>query len=234
MEISHIFLKHCEPIKEIDGQPVNGDVQNMAMDYVINAMLIDACIGKMPDGGLYEPQYAGQTWLKVYRELMKMDEADRPKPQPWGGKVGAPEDGNGNLLQGADLDQHNANIDQRVFQAAQVAKAAGKLPSSLEELVEQMRQSRSIGVMFSTVSSVVTSLTTTWRKPQRRQWFDNDIYMPSIERMGIGDVVVAVDTSGSVATHELQQFLGELNRISEDHKPRFICQSSPVTLASSQ
>ena len=77
-EISHIFLKHCEPIKEIDGQPVNGDVQNMAMDCVINAMLIDACIGKMPDGGLYEPQYAGQTWLKVYRELMKMDEADRP------------------------------------------------------------------------------------------------------------------------------------------------------------
>ena len=76
--------------------------------------------------------------------------------------------------------------------------------------------------MFSTASSVVTSLTITWRKPQRRQWFDNDIYMPSIERMGIGDVVVAVDTSGSVATHELQQFLGELNRISEDHKPRSV------------
>ena len=45
-EISHIF-KHCEPIKD-DGQPVNGDVQNMAMDYVINAMLIDVRIGKMP------------------------------------------------------------------------------------------------------------------------------------------------------------------------------------------
>ena len=222
-EISHIFLKHCEPIKEIDGQPVNGDVQNMAMDYVINAMLIDACIGKMPDGGLYEPQYAGQTWLKVYRELMKMDEADRPKPQPWGGKVGAPEDGNGNLLQGADLDQHNANIDQRVFQAAQVAKAAGKLPSSLEELVEQMRQSK---VDWRDVLNRFIGGDQpddyTWRKPQRRQWFDNDIYMPSIERMGIGDVVVAVDTSGSVATHELQQFLGELNRISEDHKPRSV------------
>ena len=142
----------------------------------------------------------------------------------------APEDGNGNLLQGADLDQHNANIDQRVFQAAQVAKAAGKLPSSLEELVEQMRQSK---VDWRDVLNRFIGGDQpddyTWRKPQRRQWFDNDIYMPSIERMGIGDVVVAVDTSGSVATHELQQFLGELNRISEDHKPRSVT-VIPVTL----
>ena len=38
----------------------------------------------------------------------------------------------------------------------------------------------------------------------------------------MGDVVVAVDTSGSVSTAELQQFLGELNNITDDHKPRSV------------
>ena len=222
-EIGHIMFEHCTPIDEIDGKPVNAEVQNMAMDYVINPILIDGNVGEMPEGGLYDPKYHGWSWLKVYRELMKMDESDRPQPQPWGGNVGSPEDSNGKPIEGAELEQYKAGIAQRVFQAAQVAKAAGKLPAAIEELVKTMRQSK---VDWRDVLNRFIGGEQpddyTWRRPQKRQWFDNDIYMPSIERMGIGDVVVAIDTSGSVATEELQQFLGELNRISEDHKPRSV------------
>ena len=222
-EIGHIVFNHCVPIEEIDGKPVDHEVHNMALDFVLNPILIDGGVGEMPEGGLYDPKYHGKSWLQVYRDLMKMDKSDRPEPQPWGGNVGSPEDKNGKPLDGAELEQHKASIAQRVFQAAQVAKAAGKLPAAIEELVKDMRQSK---VDWRDVLNRFIGGEQpddyTWRRPQKRQWFDNDIYMPSIEHMGIGDVVVAVDTSGSVATHELQQFLGELNRITEDHKPRSV------------
>lgn len=222
-EIGHIVFNHCVPIDDIDGQPVNHEVHNMALDFVLNPILIDGGVGEMPDGCLYDPKYHGWSWLQVYRDLIKMDEADRPQPQPWGGNVGSPEDKNDKPLEGAELEQYKAGVAQRVFQAAQVAKAAGKLPAAIEELVKHMRQSK---VDWRDVLNRFIGGEQpddyTWRRPQKRQWFDNDIYMPSIERMGIGDVVVAVDTSGSVATNELQQFLGEMNRITEDHKPRSV------------
>ena len=222
-EISHIFLKHCEPIKEIDGKPVNAEVQNMAMDYVINAILIDGSIGEMPEGGLYDKQYAGQTWLKVYRELMQMDENDRPKPQPWGGNVGAPEDENGNQLQGSKLEQFNASLDQRIFLAATGAKSVGKLPSAIAELVERMRRSKvDWRDVFCRFIGGDQPDDYTFRKPNKQVWYTQGVYMPSIDKIGVGDVVVAIDTSGSVSSAELQQFLGELYNITEDHKPRSV------------
>jgi predicted metal-dependent peptidase len=34
----------------------------------------------------------------------------------------------------------------------------------------------------------------------------NDIYMPSMENETIGEVIVAIDTSGSIGTVELTEF----------------------------
>ena len=48
------------------------------------------------------------------------------------------------------------------------------------------------------------------------------VVSPSIEKIGAGDVVVGIDTSGSVSRRELKFFLGEINAISEDIKPRSI------------
>ena len=222
-EISHIFLKHCDPIKEIDGKPVNAEVQNMAMDYVINPILIDGNVGEMPEGGLYDPKYHGWSSLKVYRELMQMDESERPQPQPWGGNVGSPEDDNGNEMQGSELEQFNATIDQRVFLAATGAQSAGKLPSAIAELVERMRRSKvDWRDVFNRFIGGDQPDDYTFRKPNKKVWYTQGIYTPSIDKIGVGDVVVAVDTSGSVSTAELQQFLGELNNITDDHKPRSV------------
>ena len=62
-EIGHIVFQHCNPIKEIDGKPVDPEVHNMALDYVLNAILIDGNVGEMPEGGLYEPRYHGWPWI---------------------------------------------------------------------------------------------------------------------------------------------------------------------------
>jgi predicted metal-dependent peptidase len=49
----------------------------------------------------------------------------------------------------------------------------------------------------------------TWRRPSKR-FLGQDIYMPSTVGESMGDLVVAIDTSGSIGSKELQVFLSEV------------------------
>ena len=107
--------------------------------------------------------------------------------------------------------------------AAASAKGMGKLPAAIAELVEQMRRSKvDWRDVFNRFIGGDQPDDYTFRKPNKKVWYTQGIYTPSIDKIGVGDVVVAVDTSGSVSTAELQQFLGELNNITDDHKPRSV------------
>jgi predicted metal-dependent peptidase len=46
--------------------------------------------------------------------------------------------------------------------------------------------------------------------------------LPSVERQGLGEIVIAVDTSGSIGRIELEQFAGEISAISEETQPEAI------------
>jgi predicted metal-dependent peptidase len=48
------------------------------------------------------------------------------------------------------------------------------------------------------------------------------LYLPSVHRSGIGTVVIAVDTSGSIGRKELEQFAAEISAISDEAKPEAI------------
>lgn len=52
----------------------------------------------------------------------------------------------------------------------------------------------------------------TWRRMNKRH-MANDIYMPSVENETIGEIVVAIDTSGSIGGKELSEFATELASI---------------------
>jgi predicted metal-dependent peptidase len=45
------------------------------------------------------------------------------------------------------------------------------------------------------------------------------LYLPSVERSGAGEMVIVVDTSGSIGPTELEQFAGEINAIAVDVEP---------------
>ena len=63
----------------------------------------------------------------------------------------------------------------------------------------------------------------TWRKLNKRQLV-NDIYLPSVEDETIGEVVVGIDTSGSIGTRELTAFATELASVCE------LCQPEQVRI----
>jgi predicted metal-dependent peptidase len=52
-----------------------------------------------------------------------------------------------------------------------------------------------------------------------RRHLANDMYLPSVENETIGEVVVAIDTSGSIGTRELTEFATELVSICEIAQP---------------
>jgi predicted metal-dependent peptidase len=51
---------------------------------------------------------------------------------------------------------------------------------------------------------------------------DDGVYFPSILREGAGEIVVGIDTSGSIGKKELTTFFSELNAIAEEVIPERI------------
>ena len=68
-------LSKAGEIRYADGVilPYDGDLMNIAMDYVINDQLIVAKIGKMPEGGCHLPKVVNGDMgvLDAYRAIYK-------------------------------------------------------------------------------------------------------------------------------------------------------------------
>lgn len=215
-EVLHVAFKHMLRRGERDAER-----WNVACDHAINHILLDGGF-ELPDGGLFDPQFKGMGAERIYDQLgSDPDQQDQPACG-WGGVVDATAD-DGSDLSPSEAKQLEASIDQRVMLAAAGAKSVGKLPSAIQELVDEMRRSKvDWRDVFNRFIGGDQPDDYTFRKPNKKVWYTQGIYTPSIDKIGVGDVVVAIDTSGSVNTAELQQFLGELNNITEDHKPRSV------------
>ena len=90
-------------------------------------------------------------------------------------------------------------------------RMGAKIPRTIEELLEPKVNWREVLKEFVT-NAVRGSDEFTWRKFNKRH-IANDIYLPSMENDTIGELVVAIDTSGSIGGPELTEFASELASI---------------------
>jgi predicted metal-dependent peptidase len=195
---------------------------NMACDYVINHKLSETDAYKkgwikMPDGGLLDNQYAGMNTQQVFNLL---------PPQPKGDKG----DGTGinpfdehdwdgaQEMSAEDSKELAKEIDEAVRQGAIMA---GKMGSGglrdISELLQTKKDWRELLRDFVTTTCAGKDYST-WRKPNRR-YIGMDIMMPSSISEAIGEIVVAIDTSGSIGQIELNKFLAEVKGICDQVKP---------------
>jgi predicted metal-dependent peptidase len=107
-------------------------------------------------------------------------------------------------------------------QAIRAAKACGHEPANLDRPLSESRQSKQDWrtILRDFVAATAPS-DYRWTPPNRR-YIASGLYLPSVERTGIGTIVVAVDTSGSIGTEELEQFEGEISAMSDEAKPESI------------
>jgi predicted metal-dependent peptidase len=190
---------------------------NIAADYIINDLLEIEKIGSRIKGTLYDPalvKEGNNTTEGVYRLLP--DSAKDKQPGDAGGSFDEVMDGGQDE---ASIAQKEAEMRVKVVQAANAAKMAGKFSGNLERMVKSFTRSRTdwraVLRRFLT-ERAKTELS--YARPKRR-FLAEDIYLPSLTGEKLGEIVVAVDCSGSVGEEELKSFSGEIQAICEDAHP---------------
>ena len=189
---------------------------NQAADYVINKLLIDDSIGRMPDVGLYsEGIYAdgGGTSDGIYN-ILPEEEGDG---DGYGGS-GMDEclDAEGTPQ---EVEQQQAEMKVQVAQAAQAARMCGKMSAGMEKIVDEILNPKVDwrDVLQRFVEKCKDDQRT-WSRPSRR-FIQQGLYLPSQSGEAMGPIVFGVDCSGS-CIDDIPQFTNEVRTVFEDQKPR--------------
>lgn len=213
-EAYHRILKHHLRMGKRDAE-----LWNIACDYAINPIIIQSGL-VLPEGALIDAKFKGMSAEKIY-DLLKQDQGDdgnggggsgQPQPQEWGNV----EDQGGGMSED-QIKSEEATINAQVVMAVNSMKTeAGKLPANIKEIIDEMKRSQ---IDWKDVLRRFVGGDQpegySYRRPNRRQWYLNEVITPVSNKIGCGDIVVGIDTSGSVSSVELSHFLGELNAIAE-------------------
>ena len=215
-EVMHVTNKH--PLRE--GKR-DHRLWNIATDYAINPIIIDAGL-ELPRDGLHDPRFKGMSAEKIYT-LLQSGEGKIPEDDGWSfGEIEAPTNDDGSAMSDSEMDQLETEINVKVLSAHANAKMRGKVPAGIEGLIEEMstpqvdwRDKLRVFVGGDQPDDF------TWAKPNKK-FMPHGIYLPTVEHFGAGDIVIGCDTSASVSDKELALFLGEINGLAQDMQPRSI------------
>ena len=191
---------------------------NQAADYVINKLLTDEGIGKMPEQGLLDDniyKQGGGTSDGIFNLL-----PDTPKDGQGNGGQGQPldscEDGQGSP---AEVSQQQAEWKVKVAQAAQSAKMMGKMSAGLERLVDEILKPKvDWRDVLQRFVVKCRSDQRSWARPNRR-FLSQGLYLPSVSGESLGEIAFAVDCSGSIGQDEINQFASEITTVWQDQRP---------------
>lgn len=203
---------------------------NIAGDYAINPMLTDAGF-RLPEGGLNDPAFRDMSAEEIYTKIPdppkggggqgggKKDGQGHGKCPPDPGRCGAVMDApgeDGGPPTQAELAQAEQEAKIAVAQAAQQAKAMGRLPAGIERMLEDMLAPKlPWRELLRRFMDQAAKTDYSWVPPNRR-FIHRGMYLPSFESEDLGEVAIAVDTSGSVSHEEVAQFAGEISAILEE------------------
>jgi len=229
----HIALRHL--LHSRDLFKANRDRANRAADFVVNDIIVslkDKTLCKLPEGGCYDPKYHNMNMREVYRMLEEEEEDGGGKGEDGqdsgsgGGEhqfdehdFEAQSEGGGDPVEKAK--QIDAQIDRALREGALLAGRLGiDLPRAITEILDPVIDWRKELAEFVTASCKGKD-EYTWRKFNRRL-IPSDLYMPTVEDESIGEIVVAIDTSGSIDQEQINEFATELVSIAEAVQPDVI------------
>jgi predicted metal-dependent peptidase len=232
----HVALKHIPRNKDLWKE--DSRLANASADYVVNDIIEnmkDKAHIKLPDGALYHPQFHNWSLREIYTFLKKNGK---------GGGGGGKGDGTGLKNSGSgggefpidSLDEHDwesqeltpedakkleEKIDKSLREGGIMAGRMGaKVPRAIGDLLEPKVDWREVLRDF-VASATKGKDEFTWRKFNKRM-LANDMYLPSLENESIGEIVVAIDTSGSIGQEQLNEFATELASICDTCSPEVV------------
>lgn len=216
---------------------------NIACDYAINPLLVDAGL-KLPEGVLLENRFRVMSAEQIYNLLESEEDADpdddndqqfQDSSDPNGSQNGnessdpsAPEtDGGIGQVLDAPCEGDDSPTEQEqareweiaVKQAMTVAQQAGKMPAGLDRTMEGVAEAAvNWRELLRRLWSQTTASDYSWMRPNRRHLW-NGLYLPGVIKEGVGEIVIAVDCSGSISGRQLRFFEAEARSILEGQRP---------------
>jgi predicted metal-dependent peptidase len=207
---------------------------NIADDYCVNYDLVEQRVGEKIPSALYDTKYAGMCAEEVYddlyqnaskldiNELMKRL-LDEHMDGDGDGDEDGDADGDGNKpgngrprLSEAEKKEIRDEIKEAVLAAA-TAAGAGNIPGGVKRMIKDLTEPvmdwREL--LQQQIESTVKS-DFTWARPSRRSWH-MDAVMPGMKPGEQIDVVIGIDTSGSITDNDLKIFLSEIKGIMESY-----------------
>jgi predicted metal-dependent peptidase len=150
-----------------------------------------------------------------------------------GGKAESDSDAGGakrpRPLTGQERENLSVQWQQRLAGAAQQAMQAGKLAGSLARLVDHMLQpSLPWRMLLARYLSYIARNDYSYMRPSSRR--EGPAIYPSLRSTEI-NIVVVVDTSGSISSAEMSEFLSEINAIKGQLSARITLLACDVKLA---
>ncbi len=245
-EVMHPALQHHT--RRGDRSPARW---NMACDYAINPILIDAGL-TLPNDVLLDNRFRGMSAERIYNLIEEDDKQESStgdgKPQPRDGSSaqgsGSPQSdpasdepqapatpgGVGQVLDAPEPDSESApSVAEQarewqiaVEQAETVAKVAGKLPGGAVRALEASQAAKvDWRELLRRAWSDTMPADFSWIRPNRRHIWSG-LYLPGITTEGVGEIAIAVDCSGSVSPRQLGLFEAEIKSIMAGQCPRLV------------
>lgn len=237
-EIGHIIFNHYH--RQDQDPKISNIAQDIVVNDIIQEAKLNLPQGglvpsnhrleiKQPQGkNIYIENINKKSSEQVYEILEKTldkktkeqlsqgagGQGQKGKKKQQGGGAGQDEQ------QGARIDQHNfgnsepdqetkEKIKQKIIEASTYAKSRGELPSKIEARIKELTESKLDwrSLLYRYVANEIP-FDYTWQTPHKKS-HSLGTYLPNIQREKL-ELVLALDTSGSISDKELQDFAGEV------------------------
>lgn len=220
--------------------PVEGELLNIAEDYVINDQLVQGKVGKMPEGGLHWPAKINGDMgvLDAYRVIYEHRKKNGGRDssvmrtskggQDQGPGSGKPHSHTLRPGQGRGVDANKAasqrsqsEWDTTIQAAMEAAKARGQLPSNLERIFGKRLQPKADwrDLFALAVSRKIGNDRYTWDRLEPQLAY-RGIGAPGRSTYGCDCVVVVRDSSGSIDDDTGAMFGAEMRGLLEQARPK--------------
>ncbi len=210
-EVSHVAMAHHARLGAREMSKAN-----VAMDLAVNPLLVDGgfVLPKcrlMPGEAPFQKIPRDDSFESIYAKLPDQKQGDGEgegegdDPGRCGGVRPA---GDGSE---AAQQESKAKWEVAVAQARQVAKQRGQMSAGLDRMIDSILQPTVD--WKEALRNFITEKAKTdykWTPPNRR-FASQGLYLPARSGETVGEIVIAIDESGSMSDEDLAQVAGELN-----------------------
>ena len=229
-ECYHKMYRHLTTWKHLYDK--NKGIANQACDYNINGKLVDenkddgfATMPRDADDnlmGLFDEKFReGNGWMDTAKIFSILDDGDGEGEGEGDGDGGGFDEHDwegANKLSDEETKELEKDIDIAIRQGSMTASKLGSNGNrNFDELMQPQVDWREVLREFVQTTCTGSDYST-WKRPNRR-YIGAGVYMPSGITERIDELVLAIDTSGSISDTAVALFLSEVQSICTTVKP---------------